>query len=218
MRHIMVMNAKGGCGKSTIATNLAAYYASEGYDTSLADFDPQRSSLDWLESRSDELPTIHGVEGYRDGLKAMPRNSDFVIIDAPARSHGTELTQLVSRAESIIVPVLPATIDIKASSRFIKNELMAVGRVARREARVAVVANRVREYTLIFDQLDEHLERLRVPYLTALRDAQNYVRAYSRGLGVHELPEYLAWPDWEQWDPLLEWLESRRSRPVAARG
>jgi len=49
--------------------------------------------------------------------------------------------------------------------------------------------------------------------LTSLREAQNYVRAYQRGLGIHELPPYLAWPDWEQWDPVLEWLDSRRSRP-----
>jgi chromosome partitioning protein len=80
---------------------------------------------------------------------------------------------------------------------------------------VAIVANRVRENTLIFDELDEYLSKLRVPYITALREAQNYVLAYTRGLGIYELPEYLAWPDWEQWDPLIEYLESRRSRPAA---
>ena len=76
------------------------------------------------------------------------------------------------------------------------------------------MANRVREYTLIFDELDAYLRSVRAPYVGALREAQNYVRAYTRGLGVFELPEYLAWPDWEDWDPLLEWLDSRRSLPV----
>ncbi|MCB1845755.1 MAG: chromosome partitioning protein ParA, partial [Halioglobus sp.] len=76
-----------------------------------------------------------------------------------------------------------------------------------------VVANRVRENTLIFEELDEHLTTARVPYITSLREAQNYVRAYTRGLGIHELPEYLAWPDWEQWDPLVKWLKSVRSQP-----
>jgi len=46
-----------------------------------------------------------------------------------------------------------------------------------------------------------------------LREAQNYIRAYTRGLGIFELPQYLAWPDLEEWEPLIDWLKSRRSRP-----
>lgn len=212
MRHIMVMNAKGGCGKSTLATNIASYFASEGYGVALADYDPQRSSLDWLERRPDDRPKIAAVAGFEDGLRHAPRTADYLIIDAPARSHGKELTELVRHAETIVVPVLPSTIDIQASDRFIK-ELKAVSKVERKEAKVAVVANRVREYTLIFEELDEYLTAARVPYLTALREAQNYVRAYTRGLGIFELPEYLAWPDWEQWEPLTKWLRSVRSQP-----
>jgi chromosome partitioning protein len=174
MRSILVTNAKGGCGKSTLATNLAAFYASEGYETVLVDY-------------------------------------EYVVIDAPARSHGRELTELVRRAESILVPVLPSPIDIKAAHRFI-DELMQVHKVADRKARVAVVANRVRDNTLIADELDEYLDSLKAPYIANLREAQNYIRAYQRGLGIHELPPYLAWPDWEQWDPILEWLDSKRSQ------
>lgn len=212
MRHIMVMNAKGGCGKSTLATNLASYYADAGYGVALADYDPQRSSLDWLERRPDSRPEIVGVVGYEDGLKHVPRSLDMVIIDAPARSHGAELTNLVRVAETIVVPVLPSTIDMQASDRFIK-ELQSVGKIERKQAKIGVVANRVREYTLIFEELDEYLTRLRVPYVATLREAQNYVRAYTRGLGIYELPEYLAWPDWEQCDPLIEWIDSKRSQP-----
>ena len=212
MRHIMVMNAKGGCGKSTLATNLASYYADAGYGVALADYDPQRSSLDWLDRRPDSRPEIVPISGFKDGLKHLPRSLDTVIIDAPARSHGKELTDLVRHAETIIVPVLPSTIDIQASDRFIK-ELHSVGKVSRKQAKIGVVANRVREYTLIFEELDEYLTKLRVPYLASLREAQNYVRAYTRGLGIYELPEYLAWPDWEQWDPLIEWVDSKRSQP-----
>jgi chromosome partitioning protein len=206
------MNAKGGCGKSTLATNLASYYADAGYGVALADYDPQRSSLDWLERRPDDRAEIVPLAAFEDGLKHLPRSLDMVIIDAPARSHGTELTDLVRHAETIIVPVLPSTIDIQASDRFIK-ELKSVGKIARKQAKIGVVANRVREYTLIFEELDEYLTKLRVPYLASLREAQNYVRAYTRGLGIYELPEYLAWPDWEQWDPLIEWVDSKRSQP-----
>ena len=212
MRHIMVMNAKGGCGKSTLATNIASYFADEGYGVALADYDPQRSSIDWLERRPSNRAEIAAVEAYKDGLRHAPRNADILVIDAPARSHGKELSDLVKHAETIIVPVLPSTIDMQASDRFIK-ELKAVGKVERKDVKIGVVANRVREYTLIFEELDEYLTSARVPYVAALREAQNYIRAYTRGLGIFELPEYLAWPDWEQWEPLTKWLRSVRSQP-----
>ena len=211
MRSILVTNAKGGCGKSTLATNLAAYYASEGFETALADYDPQQSALSWLEERPGEYAPIKSIAGFEAGLRSLSRNTEYLVIDAPARSHGRELTELVRRAESIIVPVLPSPIDMKAAEVFVA-ELMNVGKVADKKAKVAVVANRVKENTLIFEELDEYLTRLKAPYVTTLREAQNYIRAYQRGLGIHELPPYLAWPDWEQWDPLLEWLDSRRSR------
>ena len=212
MRHIMVMNAKGGCGKSTLATNIASYFVNEGATVALADYDPQRSSLDWLERRPDNRPSIAAVAGFSDGLRHAPRNADILVIDAPARTHNAELTDLVKHAETIIVPVLPSTIDIQASDRFIK-ELKSVAKIERKDAKIGVVANRVREYTLIFEELDEYLTAARVPYIAALREAQNYVRAYTRGLGIFELPEYLAWPDWEQWEPLTKWLRSVRSQP-----
>ena len=212
MRHIMVLNAKGGCGKSTLATNIASYFATEGASVALADYDPQRSSLDWLERRPENRAAIAAVPGFETGLRRVPRNADIVVIDAPARSHGKELADLVKHAETIVVPVLPSTIDMQATSTFLK-ELQAVAKIERKQAKVGAVANRVRDNTLIFDDLDEYLTKTRVPYIAALRDAQNYVRAYTRGIGIFELPEYLAWPDWEEWKPLTSWLRSVRSQP-----
>lgn len=212
MRHIMVLNAKGGCGKSTIATNIASYFASEGAIVALADYDPQRSSLDWIERRPANRPEIVGVAGFEDGLRRAPRSADIVVLDAPARSHGKELTELIRHAETIIVPVLPSTIDIQATGNFL-DELKKVGKVANKDVKIAAIANRVRENTLIFDDLDEYLTKARIPYVAALREAQNYVRAYTRGIGIFELPEYLAWPDWDEWEPLTAWLRSVRSQP-----
>ncbi|MFQ5608888.1 MAG: AAA family ATPase, partial [Woeseiaceae bacterium] len=126
----MVLNAKGGCGKSTLATNIASYFATEGATVALADYDPQRSSLDWLERRPDDRPEIHAVAAFDGGLRHAPRNADVLVIDAPARSHGSELTDLVRHAETIVVPVLPSTIDMQATSNFLE-ELRNVGKVAR---------------------------------------------------------------------------------------
>jgi chromosome partitioning protein len=215
MRHILITNAKGGCGKSTIATSLAAYFASEGYATALADYDPQGSALTWLEQRPADYAPITGIPAFETGLKTVPRNTEYLVIDSAAGSYGKELTELVRRAETIIVPVLPSPIDIKAAERFV-GELLDIAKVADKRAKAALVANRVKENTLIFEELDDVLSRLKIPYLTSFREAQNYIRAYQRGLGIHELPPYLAWPDWEQWDPLIEWLDSRRSLPKAS--
>lgn len=212
MRHIMVLNAKGGCGKSTIATNIASYFATQGATVALADYDPQRSSLDWVERRPDNRPQIHGVAAFEDGLRRSPRNVDILVIDAPARSHGDELEDLVKHAETIVVPVLPSTIDMQATARFLE-ELKQVGKIERKQAKIATVANRVRDNTLIWDELDEYLTATRVPYVAALREAQNYIRAYTRGIGIFELPEYIAWPDWEEWEPLTAWLRTKRSQP-----
>ncbi|MDH3533332.1 MAG: ParA family protein [Gammaproteobacteria bacterium] len=212
MRHIMVLNAKGGCGKSTLATNIAAYFANEGASVALADYDPQRSSLDWLERRPENRPAIAAVAAFEDGLRHVPRSADIVVSDAPARTHARELTDLVRHAETIVVPVLPSTIDMQATSTFLQ-ELQSVGKVQNKQVKIGALANRVRDNTLIFDDLDEYLTKARVPYIAALREAQNYVRAYTRGIGIFELPEYLAWPDWNEWEPLTAWLRSKRSQP-----
>ena len=212
MRHIMVLNAKGGCGKSTLATNIAASFAKEGASVVLADYDPQRSSLDWLDRRPDDRPTIAGVAAYEDGLRHAPRGADVMVIDAPARSHGKELVNLLAHAETVIVPVLPSTIDTQATAAFIK-ELKEQSAVANRKVKIGSVANRVKDNTIAFDELDAYLLKAGIPYVAQLREAQNYVRAYTRGLGVCELPEYLAWPDWDEWEPFDAWLRSKRSMP-----
>ncbi len=213
MRHIMVLNPKGGCGKSTLATNIASYFAAEqGQKVALVDYDPQASSLDWVARRPAGRPEIIGVAGFEDGFRHLPRSADIAVIDAPARSHGSELTDLIKHAETIVVPVLPSSIDMQAVAKFL-NELKTVPKVEQKGVKIAVVANRVRENTLIFEELDEYLEKLRIPYVAALREAQNYIRAYTRGLGIYELPEYLAWPDLEQWEPLARWLRTSRSQP-----
>jgi chromosome partitioning protein len=212
MRHVMVMNSKGGCGKSTIATNLATHFAAGGHKVVLADYDPQRTSLDWLDTRPADLPKIGGVAAFDEGLRSVPRGTDVLVIDAPARTHGSEMNELVRRAETILVPVMPSPIDMKACAHFMA-ELLELGKVQREQARLAVIANRVRENTLVFEELDQYLGKLEVPYLTSLRQSTNYLRAFQRGMGIFELPEYLAWPDWEQWDPIRKWLGSKRSQP-----
>ena len=104
------------------------------------------------------------------GLNDVDR-TDIVVVDAPARSHGKELTDLVKHAETIIVPVLPSTIDMQATTTFL-DELRKVGKVERKQAKIGLVANRARDNTLIYGELDEYLDKAKAPYVAALREAQ----------------------------------------------
>jgi len=212
MRTIMVLNAKGGCGKSTISTNLASYYAWEKeQNVVLADYDPQGSSMAWLQARGEEWPPIQGIAAWKDPVKA-PRNTDVVIMDAPARVHGKELTQLIRKAETILLPILPSPIDMRAATDYIA-ELKANSRVANKQVVIGVVANRIRENTVIFQELSAFLKKIKLPVVASLRDTQNYIRAEQQGIGIFEMPPHQVWHDVEDWQSLTRWLNSKRSRP-----
>ena len=210
MRTIMVINAKGGCGKTTLATNIAGFYANKGNAVAIADFDPQGSSLDWLKVRSRKLPEIIGINATKETVR-FSKDTEIVIMDVPARVEGRELAGLVKRVETIIIPVLPSPIDIRAGANFIK-ELLTNAKVSRKETKVCVVANRVRENTLSYHALYAFLKSLKIPFVTTLRDTQNYIHAEEKGIGIFEMAPSKVWQDLEQWDPLIKWLRSKRSR------
>ncbi len=214
LRRVLVVNAKGGCGKTTIATNLASYYASQGMAVTLADHDPQGSSTQWLSLRSDDYPSISGVAAYRKPEAAVtrtwqlrtPANTDRMILDAPAGVHGMTLVELVREADTIIIPVLPSPIDIHAASHFIK-DLLLVAKVRARSIRLGVVANRVRSKTRVYQSLQRFLNSLQIPFITYLRDTQNYVQSSESGLGIYEWTGHNIRHDRRQWEKLIRWIE-----------
>ncbi len=214
MRTIMVLNAKGGCGKSTISTNLASYFAYEmEKKVVLADYDPQESSLAWLAARNEKWPYIEGIAAYKEPLRAA-KDTDYLIIDAPARVHGKELTQLMRKAETVVFPVLPSPIDMRAATKYME-EVMKNGCVARKEVKIGIVANRVRESTIIFSELYDFIKTMKLPYVATLRDTQNYIRAEERGIGIFEMAPSQVYQDLEDWEPLTKWLRSKRSLPAS---
>jgi len=215
-QRIIVINPKGGSGKTTVATNLAAYYAASGLNTVLMDYDPQGSSTRWLKKRGPALPPIHGIAAYEKNARVtrsfqlmLPTGTDRVVIDTPAALTGQEMPELVRGADAILVPVLPSDIDIHACSRCI-SDLLLVAKVRRSENRIGVIANRTRRNTLVLQTLLRFLGTIGVPIVTTLRDSQNYLKAAELGHGLHEMKAHLVREELETWRPLIEWLDARR--------
>ncbi len=206
MRTIMLMNAKGGCGKTTIATNLATYFADDGKRVALADFDPQKSTLDWLEARRDYegIPEIEGIDALGEPVKPKP-GTQVLIMDAPAGVHGKEINGMLQKVDTLVLPVLPSPIDMRACSRYLE-ELLSSGRVSRHQTKIGIVANRVRENTRIYHDLESYLGHLKIPFITHLKESQNYIRSAEKGLALFELAPSQVYNDVILWDPLIRWL------------
>ena len=223
LRKIVVLNPKGGSGKTTIAINLAAYFAVGGRRTALMDVDPQGSTMRWARNRPQERPYIYSVAAFEHNPRVtrsfqlrMPPEVRQLIIDTPAAMTAQRLTQFTRGAHAILVPVLSSDMDIHAVSQLMA-DLLLVAKVSRRMGRLGVIANRVRENTLAYRRLMRFLEALQIPIVTVLRDSQNYVHAAEQGLGIHELPHSQALKDVEAWAPLIGWVEQRMATALTAR-
>jgi len=220
MQRIIILNPKGGSGKTTIATNLAARFAAVGKQPVLMDLDPQGSSTRWLKKRSEDLPEIHGIAGFersatvtRSWQLRIPQDCGVVIVDTPAALDPQRIPEVTRGADAILVPVMPSDIDIHAAAKCIA-DLLLVGKIRRSQGRLGIIANRVRSNTLISQSLMRFLRSLDIPLVATLRDTQNYVRAAQAGTGLYEMPKWQVNRDLEDWEELGSWLDSRQ--PVTA--
>ena len=189
MQRIVVLNPKGGSGKTTIAINLASYLASCGQRPVLIDFDPQGSSVRWVRKRKPAQAPIQVIAGFEKDTRTTrafhlrpPDGTTHVIVDTPAALSAPQLPDMVRDAAKIIVPVLPSDIDIHTCSRCIR-DLLLVAKIRREDDRIGVIANRVRRNTLTYQSLIRFLQTLGIPIVATMRDSQNYVRAAELGVG-----------------------------------
>jgi chromosome partitioning protein len=222
MQRIVVLNSKGGSGKTTIASNLAACFAAKGARPTLIDVDPQSSSIRWLRKRPLDAPAIHGISAFersanvtRSWHMRVSPDCGAVIIDTPAAIDPYALPELTRGADAIVVPVMPSEIDIQATAKCIA-DLLLIAKIRRSEKRIGIIANRVRGNTRVAQSLTRFLGSLDIPLIATLRDTQSYVRAVELGLGVCELPHWQVREDLPQWQELMSWLATRRRAPTAA--
>ena len=218
MNTTLVINRKGGAGKTTVATNLASYFASIRLGTTILDYDPQGSSLNWLKLRPSHLGKIEGANGAPERFGTMrgvamyvPPTTGQLIIDAPSGASGVPLQQMLRRANSILIPVTPSAIDVHATAGFIK-DLLLTGIVRACNIRIAVVANRVRRSMPVYAPLERFLNALNLNLVGRLLDSDAFVKAAETGVGIFEMDAGFSAAECKQFAPIADWVLGKSAR------
>ena len=218
VRKVLIINPKGGCGKTTLATNLAALYAACGDVPTIMDYDEQQSSMDWLSKRPDSLPPIHGVKACRDYNKStyhlqrqVPRQTQTIIIDAPARPSHEELIDMQRGGISgIVIPLMPSAYDTRALTRALV-ELLTITKGLDQSPRIGVVLNRVRNRSRSTNSLMEYVDSISLPLIASFFDRQSFVVSAETGCGVVDMPQSRVTDELLGLYKLATWL--REARP-----
>lgn len=210
MKTILVASSKGGVGKTTVATQLAAQAAIDGLNTVLVDADPQGSSTRWAERRADLSSAVLPIDGTRKAWqKRIPEDAQRVFIDAPAGAMAGELEGFLDVADAVVVPVPPSALDIEATVPFL-NAIAKHPRVRKGELPVALVGNKLKPWTNASQQAMDVLRQWGVPLVAELRDSQSYVLLTGLGRSLFDYQSAQVRQHQEDWQPLLRWLYKAR--------
>lgn len=207
MRTILVASSKGGAGKSTLSTSLAAHFAVEGKRTVLVDADKQHSAIRWCEKRAHLDTAVLPIDGTaKNWQKLVPENAQIVIIDAPAGAMGDDLDPYIEMADAVLVPVLPSMIDIEATVPFL-NSMAKNAKVKKKKLPVGLVGNRLKPWTNASQQAVEQLKSWPYSVVGELRDTQAYVLMVALGKSVFDYNSEQLRSHQEDWAPILKWLK-----------
>ena len=204
MRAVLVANPKGGAGKTTLATNLSGYFANKGQKTTLCDLDRQQSALRWMAFRDEALPAVSGFFAGNQIVLNLPKEVDWVVVDAPAGFQGYKLSDYVRVVDKVLVPLVPSIFDMAATEDFLnvmRNEVRGV------RNKIGIVAMRVDPRTRAAGMLEEFLRHFDLPIVGYLRNTQNYVNVAAAGATVFDPPRAKHRKDVDQWASLIEWVE-----------
>jgi chromosome partitioning protein len=212
MKTILVASSKGGVGKTTIATHLAAQSALDGRRTVLVDADPQGSSTRWAQRRAGLDSAVLPLDGTGAGWRRqLPADSELVVVDAAAGAMAGDLGSFLDRADAVVVPVLPSVLDIEATVGFL-DTLAKNARVRRGELRVGLVANKLKPWTTGSQQALELFKQWPYPLVAQLRDSQAYAVLVGLGKSLFDYHSAQVREHQGDWQPLLRWLKKTGSR------
>ncbi len=211
MKMIVVASSKGGVGKTTIATHLAAQAAQAGQRTVIVDADPQGSSTRWAQRRAGLANgAVLPVDGTkRNWQKSVPDDTQRVIVDGAAGSMAADLESFLDQAHAVIVPVLPSALDIEATVPFL-NSLGKHPRVRKGQLPVALIANKLKPWTNASQQAVAVMNEWSIPVVGQLRDSQAYVMLTGLGKSLFDYQSAQIREHQQDWQPLLKWLGRAR--------
>ena len=202
---VVIANPKGGVGKTTLATNVAGYFAAQGHAVMLGDADRQQSSRLWLGLRPPAARPIATWDVTPDLIAKPPKGTTHVVLDTPGGLHGWRFNDVMKLADKIIVPLQPSVFDIFATRAFL-DELASNRRADK--AQIGIVGMRVDSRTIAADKLRDFVDSLGLPVLGMVRDTQNYIHLAARGLTVFDVAPGRVEKDLEQWKSICDWLNS----------
>ena len=206
---VVIANPKGGVGKSTLSTNVAGYFASQGHVVMLGDVDRQQSSALWLQLRPDAARPVVTWEVSEDLVAKPPRHATHLALDTPAGLHGKRFKEVLKIATKVLVPLQPSIFDIYATRAFL-DELAAIRHA--QNVDIGIVGMRVDERTIAAEKLHEFVSSLGLPVVGFVRDTQNYIHLAARGLTLFDVAPGRVEKDLQQWQPICEWLDRSAAR------
>jgi len=208
MKTVLVASSKGGAGKTTIATHLAAQSAIDGLRTALVDADPQASSTRWAQKRAGLDSAVLAIDGTRRRAwrKQVPDDTQRVVVDGAAGAMADELDPFLETVDAVIVPIVPSTFDIEATVPFL-DSLARHPRVRKGTLRVGLVGNKLKPWTNVSQQALDLLRQWPYPLIAQLRDSQGYVVTTALGKSLFDYHSAQVREHQSDWQPLLRWLK-----------
>ena len=190
---ILIGAIKGGAGKSTLATNIAAFLAKNNKDVILVDADRQGTTSNWSQDRADSnaahIESVSKFDNIKLALRDLNRRYDYVVVDSQGRDSVELRTGLLS-ADVCIVPCRPSQADLDTipainnivnNAREINESLRAFCVLTQSPTNPTITEiQQAREFLLSFGSEMKLLE-------TIIFERKVYRDALAQGLGVCEL-------------------------------
>ena len=204
-KHICVINWKGGCGKTTIATHLAAALATSGLETGLADYDRQKTAKFWEKLRPKDAAKVTIVD-WRNDFGKSPPSLQRLIVDCPPSLRTKRVRAIIAESNVTVVPLLPSIFDEMATLQFLWR-MEAIKSVRTHKKLVLLVANRYRTGRAASRRLEEFLVTEGLLLTARIPEREIYSDLARDGLTVFDVNNKTALEQQQAWLPLVRAVE-----------